>query len=395
MATILLIIIYIGFISLGLPDSLFGASWPVMQLQFNMPVSYAGFATATVSVGTVISSLMSDRVIRRFGTGLITAVSVAMTAVALLGISFSTEYWMVIVFSVPLGLGAGAVDAALNNYVALNFAAKHMSWLHCFWGVGASISPYIMGYWLSRDNQWYSGYRTVGIIQVILVFLLFMSLPMWKKHQQAKLKEAGEQSEQVEQSEPKTIRQILAIKGVKSILLAFFAYCSIEAISFVWTSSYLVTSKGFSVEEAARWASLFYLGMTVSRLVVGFFADRLGDKRQIRIGYAVMFVGIAMVLLSGSIHVLCLVGLFITGVGCGPIYPSVIHSTPYTFGRENSQSIVGAQMAFAYCASTAVPPLFGLVAKYINIGLYPVVIVMFAIAGVALMEVVNRVRSQS
>lgn len=386
MATLLLIIIYIAFISLGLPDSLFGASWPVMRMQFGMPVSYAGFVTVTISVGTVVASLMSDRVIRRFGPGLVTAVSVAMTAVALVGISFSTEYWMIILCSVPLGLGAGAVDAALNNYVALNFAAKHMSWLHCFWGIGASISPYIMSYWLAKDNQWYSGYGTVGIVQVILTFLLFVSLPMWKKHATAIADEA------VEQSAPKKLGEVLAIKGVKSILIAFFAYCAIEAMCFTWTSSYLVSDKGFSTEEAARWASLFYLGMTLSRMLIGFFADKIGDKKQIRLGYAVTFIGIAMVLLSGQFDYICLMGLFITGFGCGPIYPAVIHSTPYTFGREVSQSVVGVEMAFAYCSSISIPPLFGIVANNIDIGLYPVFCLIFALVGFAMMEKVNSVR---
>lgn len=384
MFTVLLCIIYLGFVSLGLPDSLFGASWPVLQPQLAVPLSFAGFVTMTVSGGTIISSLLSDRLTARFGAGKVTAVSVGMTATALLGFSFCTEFWMLILCAIPLGLGAGAVDAALNNFVALHFSSKHMSWLHCFWGVGASISPYIMSYWLARDSQWANGYRTVGIIQVVFTIILFISLPLWKKMN------VNEKGETVERHEPKKLSEIIKIKGVASVLVSFFAYCTIEGTVFSWTSSYLALGRNFDVEFAAECASLFYLGMTFSRFVTGFFADKLGDKRLIRFGYAVTFAGFALMLLPLESSTLCLAGLFIAGFGSGPVYPAIIHSTPTNFGAENSQAIIGIQMAAAYCGTTFMPPVFGLIANYVDIRLFPVFLLFFGVLGTVLMEQLNK-----
>ena len=388
MFTLLLAIIYLGFISLGLPDALFGASWPVLQPTLDVPLSFAGIVTMTVSGGTIIASLLSDKLTSKFGAGLVTAVSVGMTATSLLGFSFCTEFWHLILCAIPLGLGAGAVDAALNNFVALHFASKHMSWLHCFWGVGASISPYIMSFWLARNEQWESGYRTVGIIQIILTAILFISLPLWKK-----IKTNNFATDDKEEApKPKKLTEIFKIKGVKSVLFSFFAFCAVEATAFSWTSSFLVFDKGLNVELAAKYASLFYLGMTVSRLITGFFADKLGDKKMIRLGYTIAVFGLLMMILPFGNTLICLIGIFITGFGNGPVYPAIIHSTPQNFGKENSQAVVGVQMAFAYTGSTFMPPLFGLIGNHVSLSLFPVFLLFFIILGSLLIENLNKIK---
>ncbi len=388
MFTVLLAIIYLGFISLGLPDALFGASWPVLQPTLDVPLSFAGIITMTISGGTIIASLFSDKLTRKLGAGLVTSISVGMTATALLGFSFCSEFWHLILCAIPLGLGAGAVDAALNNFVALHFASKHMSWLHCFWGVGASISPYIMGFWLSKNEQWANGYKTVGIIQIILTIILFISIPLWKK---IKTNNFASDSEE-ETPQPKKLNEIFKIKGVKSVLFAFLAFCAVEATAFSWTSSFLVLGKGFSVDMAAKYASLFYLGMTVSRLITGFFADRAGDKKMIRFGYTVATIGFLMMILSFNNTFICLAGIFIAGFGNGPVYPAIIHSTPSNFGKENSQAVVGVQMAFAYTGSSFMPPVFGIIANHINISLFPIFLLMFLLLGASLIENLNRIK---
>lgn len=384
MVVMLLIVIYLGFVSLGLPDALFGATWPVLQPQLDVPLAYAGFVTMTVSGGTIISSMLSDRMTSKLGPGVVTFISVAMTAGALVGFSFSTEFWMLILFAIPLGLGAGAVDAALNNFVALHFASKHMSWLHCFWGVGASISPYIMSFWLARNNQWDKGYLTVGLILAALSAVLLVSLPLWKKMK------TDSNGNEVEVTEPQPLKKVLKLPGIKSVLFAFFAYCTVEATIFSWTSSYLVIGKGLDAETAAGCASLFYLGMTLSRFLTGFIADKFGDKKMIRYGYIITFVGLLLTLLPVQSSLPCLVGLAVAGFGCGPVYPAVIHATPDNFGKENSQAVVGIQMAFAYCGSTFMPPVFGLIANNIDIRFFPVFITLFAVVGFVMTELVNK-----
>jgi fucose permease len=381
--TLLLCIIYLGFVALGLPDSLFGAAWPILQAQMDVPLAWAGFVTVTISGGTILASLFSDRLTFRFGAAKVTACSVVATAVALLGFSKATQFWMLVAWAVPLGLGAGAVDAALNNFVALHFSSRHMSWLHCFWGLGASVSPYIMGFFLSRELRWDRGYLTVGLIQLALSGVLFASLPLWKK---ASALETQEEA----RTAPKTLRQIAALPGICYVLFGFFAYCALEAVAFTWTSTYLVNVRALAPESAARFASLFYLGMTVSRFLAGFIADRLGDRKMIRLGFFVCFTGLLLVMLPVSSPLPCLVGLTVAGFGCGPVYPSIIHATPAVFGKENSQAVVGVQMASAYCGSTFMPPVFGWVAGAFGLRLFPFALVLFAVVGFTLTELLNR-----
>ena len=384
MFSLLLAIIYMAFISLGLPDSLLGSAWPVMRLEFGAEVSFAGVISMTIAGGTILSSLLSDRLTKKLGAGLVTAISVGMTAAALFGFSVSTSLWMLCLWAVPYGLGAGAVDAALNNYVALHYTSRHMSWLHCFWGVGASISPYIMSVGLSLTGEWQTGYRTVSVVQVFLTAALFFSLPLWKKNE----------TEQEQKDRPLLgLRGALRIPGVPYILIAFFAYCAAESTAGLWASSYLVEYRGIDAQTAASFASLFYLGITLGRFLNGFIADKLGDRRLIRIGAAVMGLGVVLIALPVSWNALALGGLVVFGLGCAPVYPSVIHSTPNNFGKENSQAIIGIQMASAYTGTTFMPPLFGLIANHISIGLYPCFLAVFAILLWVKTERVNRLHA--
>ena len=387
MYSFLLVIIYIAFISLGLPDSLIGSAWPVMQTQLGVPVSFAGIITMIIAGGTIVSSLLSHRLTRKLGAGLVTAISVLMTAVALLGFSTSHSFVFLCLWAIPYGLGAGAVDAALNNYVALHYASRHMSWLHCFWGIGAAVSPYIMSYCLIGGYGWNSGYGIVGVVQIILVALLFISLPLWKRKSTE-----NKQGEEVT-AKALSIPQALKIKGVPLILITFFAYCALEQTTGLWASSYLVQYRGVDTNVAARFASLFFLGITVGRFLCGFIADKLGDKLLIRTGILTAMIGAIFIALPIKVDEVALAGLIIIGFGCAPIYPAIIHSTPFNFGKENSQAIIGIQMASAYVGTTFMPPLFGMIASQINIGLYAPYLLLFAVIMLCMSERLNKLNS--
>lgn len=371
MVSFLLVIIYIAFISLGLPDSLLGSAWPVIYKEMNVPLSYAGIITMTISGGTIISSLMSDRLTKKLGAGFVTAISVMMTAAALFGFSISGSFIALCFWAIPYGLGAGAVDAALNNYVALHYASRHMSWLHCFWGVGTAVSPYIMSYYLTRGSDWPAGYRSVSMIQGVLTAILFVSLPLWKRN-------AAVSNGDEKPAMALSLLQALKIKGVKLVLVTFFGYCALESTAGLWASSYLVQHRGIDAVTAAKFASLFYLGITFGRFLSGFVADKIGDRRLIRSGIITAIIGIVLVGLPVGFNTIALVGLVVTGLGCAPVYPSVIHATPSNFGKENSQVIIGIQMASAYVGTTFIPPLFGLLAGFTGIGAYPFYLMFFA-----------------
>lgn len=385
MASLLIAIIYLAFISLGLPDSLLGSAWPVMYGQLEVPLSYMGIISMIISAGTIVSSFASDFITRKLGTGLVTAISVLMTAAALFGFSAAGSFAPLCVIAVPYGLGAGAVDAALNNYVALHYSSKHMSWLHCFWGVGAAISPYIMGFCLTSGAGWQKGYFSVSIIQIVLTAALFLSLPLWKKRPSAACGSIDSET-----SKPLGIKGAFKIKGVPFVLTAFFCYCSMEATTGLWASSYLKEYRGTSEETAAMFASLFYLGITLGRFICGFVADKLGDKKLIRIGITGAIFGIVLIILPVHTDIPALGGLVITGIGCAPVYPSIIHSTPSNFGKENSQSVIGIQMAFAYIGTTIMPPFFGVIADNAGVFMYPFYLLFFAAALEVTSELLNK-----
>lgn len=374
MYSLLLALIYLAFISLGLPDSLLGAGWPVMHLDLGVEVSYMGIVSMVISGGTIVSSLLSDRLTRKFGARWVTVVSVFLTAAALFGFSFSDRFWMLILFSIPYGLGAGAIDAALNNYIALHYFARHMSWLHCFWGVGTIVSPFIMSYALT-SSTWNDGYRIVGYIQLGIGALLLATLSVWKIN---KTPEAQSQ---------KSLGLIGAvkIKGVPLILLGFFAYCAAEATSMQWASTYFVEVKQISEAQAAQLASLFYIGITAGRFISGFLSGKLGDRRMIVIGACILTCGIVLLFIPADVEV-AIAGFIVIGLGCAPIYPSIIHSTPANFGAENSGAIIGIQMASAYVGSTFIPPLFGLIANRLGFNILPVYLLIFVALMIAMTE---------
>lgn len=363
MISLLLAIIYLSFVSLGLPDALLGSAWPVIYPEINVPVSWSGVIFMIVSLGTVVSSLQSDRLTKLLGAGKITAISVGLTALALLGFSCSHSFWMLCLFAVPYGLGAGSVDAALNNYVALHFESRHMSWLHCMWGVGASIGPYVMSHAILRTGSWNNGYRIIGILQVALCAAIFLSLPLWKK--------STSKDGSPETTEPIPLKQVIRFPGAWEIMLAFFCYCALEQTVGLWASSYLVLHRGVPEVTATAFASLFYIGITVGRAINGFLTFKLSDTRLIHLGQALIAVGIALLILPLS-QTLALAGFVIIGLGCAPIYPCIIHSTPVHFGPERSQAMVGVQMASAYVGTSVMPPLFGLLVSWIGIEVLPV-----------------------
>ncbi|WP_157159917.1 MFS transporter [Brachyspira pilosicoli] len=366
MVNLLLSIIYLSFISLGLPDALLGSAWPTMYKEFNVAISYAGIISMIISAGTIISSLQSDRLTKKFGAGKITAFSVAMTAAALFGFSITHSYLFLCVWAIPYGLGAGSVDASLNNYVALHYESKHMSWLHCMWGIGATIGPYIMGYAITNNN-WNAGYRYISIMQIVLTAILFFSLPLWNKNDK----------ENKEKINTKTLSliEIIKIKGAKEIMICFFCYCALEATTGLWASSYLNIYKGVDIKTAASFGSLFYIGITIGRAISGFITIKLNDNQMIVLGESLILIGIILMIIP-AVNTVSLIGFIITGLGCAPIYPSIIHSTPYNFGAENSQAIIGVQMASAYIGTLAMPPLFGYIANHISISLLPFYLIL-------------------
>ena len=373
---LLLAVIYLVFISLGLPDSLLGAGWPAIHTELDLPVSYMGFVSMTISCGTVISSLLSDKLTKKIGTRAVVSISIFLTVAALFGFSLSSRFWMLIVFAIPYGLGAGAIDAALNNYVALHFQAKHMSWLHCFWGVGTIVSPFIMGYAVTNAT-WHDGYRIVGFLQLGIAIIMLLSLPLWKVNKNT-----------AEARPQKSVGLIgaLKIKGVPFLLIGFFAYCAAEATTMYWASTYFVEVKKISTEEAANLASLFYIGLTAGRFISGFITEKLGDRKMILIGTCILTCGILILLLPVSSYEFAIAAFLVIGLGCGPIYPCIIHSTPNQFGAENSGAIIGIQMASAYIGTTVIPPLFGLIGHAIGFTVMPVYLLIFVILMITMTE---------
>lgn len=374
MIQLLLAIIYLSFVSLGLPDALLGSAWPTIYEEFQVPISYAGIISIIISAGTIVSSLFSDRLTLKLGTGKITALSVALTAIALFGFSTSNSFWLLCLWAVPYGLGAGSVDAALNNYVALHYTSRHMSWLHCMWGVGASVGPYVMGWTLSHGLEWNVGYRFIGLLQIVLTIILFLSLPLWKQRYQSE----DSQPDKSKDKKPLSLSQIIHIPGAKAIFVTFFCYCALEQTAGLWASSYLVLHKGIDEKTAATFASLFFIGITVGRGISGFLTIKLKDSQMIRLGQGIILIGIITMLLPLG-ETFSLVGLILIGLGCAPVYPCIIHSTPEHFGAEKSQAIIGVQMACAYVGTCIMPPVFGLIANHLNVALLPIFLLFILI----------------
>ena len=382
MASFLIAIIYISFISLGLPDALLGGAWPTMQKEFDVPVSYAGIISMIICFGTIVSSLLSDRMTKRFGTGKVTAMSVALTAAALFGFSLSSSFPMLCIIAIPYGLGAGGVDASINNYAAIHYASRHMSWLHCMWGIGASTGPYLLAAAMT-NGSWNLGYRWVAILQIVLTAVLFLTLPLWK--------EEKTNTKNSVKTKPLSIKEIFAIPGAKEVMAAFFCYCALESTAGLWASSYLVMEHGVSKETAAGLATLFYTGITVGRGISGFVTYKLNDKNMIRLGQIIIAVGISLIILPLG-EKTAMAGIVLVGFGCAPIYPCVIHSTPAHFGVDKSQAIVGVQMACAYIGSCFMPPLFGILANHISAGLLPFYLGAILVMMFAAMEKLNKIK---
>jgi fucose permease len=377
-AHLLIAVIYLAFVSMGLPDALLGAAWPTIYPALGVPISYAGLLTILIAAGTVVSSLSSNRMLLKFGTGKITAFCTLLTAVALFGFSSARAFWQLCIWALPYGLGAGSIDAALNNYVALHFKSRHMSWIHFFWGVGATTGPYLMGALLTGGQSWTRGYMVVGVIQAAMTILMFFALPVWKRdaHSDARGRAVA------------SARQVLAMPGAKAVLIAFFCYCALESTTGLWISSYMNLNRGVPADVAAKWASIFFLGITVGRFLCGFVVDRIGDKNMVRLGQAAIVAGVALIFLSRR-NALCFTGIVLIGLGCAPIYPSLLHETPQNFGPENSQAIMGVQMACAYTGTTLIPPLFGVVADRIDIAALPFCLLLLIVVMIATVERLN------
>lgn len=364
MMHLFLAIIYVAFISLGLPDALLGAAWPSMYQGFGVPLSFAGILSMLISLGTIVSSLQSDRLTRKLGTGKVTAISVAMTAAALFGFSVSHSFPVLCLWAIPYGLGAGSVDASLNNYVALHYESRHMSWLHCMWGIGATLGPSIMGHALAGGSGWNLGYWYIAVFQVALTAILLCSLPLWKAPAGARPGKAANAVSAL------SLPEIIRISGAKEVMLCFFCYCALEQTTGLWASSYLTLHKGIAPETAASFASLFFIGITIGRAFSGFLTMRFNDVEMVRMGQRIIAAGVLTMLLPLS-SVFSLAGLILIGLGCAPVYPCLIHATPAHFGAERSQAIIGIQMASAYIGTCLMPPLFGIIANRISAALLP------------------------
>lgn len=363
MATVLLIIIYITFIGLGIPDSIFGTAWPAIYMEFGLPVSYANFVTSIISGGTILSSLLSTRLIRRYGTAGITAVSTALTAGALLGFSYSNSLLFLCLFAIPLGIGAGAIDTALNNYVALHYKAVHMNFLHCFYGIGISLSPYLMSMMLSDHGNWRSGYRTVFWIQLAISVMAIVTVPLWGK--------VNSEAPDGEDHDSETgVLGMLKKRKVRIICLIFIGSCAIEYTCGIWGSTFLVNAKGMAVDLAAKTITLYYVGMACGRFLSGILSYRFNSRQIVRLGQTVTFIAILLLVLplpalvSGG-------ALFLVGLGNAPVFPNMIHLTPDNFGKENSQAVMSIQMSASYLSILLAPVLFGWIAQNISISLFP------------------------
>ena len=393
MATLFLVIIYLAFISLGLPDSLLGVAWPLMRIELGKGLEAAGMVSMVISGGTILSSLASGYVLKRMNTGMVTFISCFMTACALLGFSLSPSLFWIILSAIPLGLGAGSIDAGLNHYVATHYKAHHMSWLHCFWGIGATLSPLLMSHLIKTQGEWRKGYQTVSIIQFVLVLVLFVTLPLWKRDADQE-KNALKADHEVEPHSLSTQTDkkfsFLSIKGVPLALLSFLFYCGVESTMGLWGSSFLMSIKGLSAATAAQWVSLYYGGITAGRLITGFVTMRVSNPVLIRIGQLMTLAGALLIVLPLPAF-FSLIGFILVGLGCAPIFPCMLHETPVRFGKEHSQTIMGLQMALAYTGSSLLPPLLGWIASATTIGILPFFVIAYIVIMYGCSEKINTI----
>lgn len=385
MIGLLIAVIYLAFISLGLPDSLLGAAWPIMHAELGASVSWAGIITVIISAFTILSALLTDKFVARLGTPVVVAGSVLLTAVAMLAFSLASAFWQLCLFAVPYGFGAGAIDTALNNYVAKHLAARHMSWLHCCWGIGATVGPYVMGYCLTGTHGWHGGYFIISILQFALTLIMFLSIPLWKKGKTAD-EDEGEKEEAV------PLRQTFRLKGAVFAFLAGLFYFAIEMLPIVWASTYFNDVYRLDAETSAFLASLFYIGITASRAVCGFFSEKAGDKRMIRGGCVVILIAAVLIVVSVPVgsFIPAAVGFVTVGIGCGPVFPSLLHAAPDNFGKRYSGAVIGVQMAFSYFGTTFTPLLFGKLAEVTTVKLLPFGVAVLAVLVLVLTELLNR-----
>ena len=377
MGSLLLAVIYLIFISLGLPDSLLGSGWPKMQMVFGVPSSWAGYVSMTISFMTIISALLSPRMIRRFHTKWIVVVSIFLTVLGLLGFSICSQYWMLFLFAIPYGLGAGSIDASVNHYVANHYSSSVMNFLHCFYGVGAVISPAIMALAL-KLARWNEGYRWTSFIQAGILIVVILSLPLWKRN---------EAKDEEDMRDSAGIRETLKVPGVLLTLIAFFSYCAGEATCFLWTPSYFAGTKpGLSDETIAAFGSLIFGGLMLGRLISGLISNRLGDRLLIRAGIAVELLGILMVSIPAENYLPAAIGFVVIGTGMGPVYPAIQHIAPANFGVRYSAAVIGLQMASAYIGSTFMPMVFGHLQQAVGIGIMPLYLLVFALMNIGLLE---------
>lgn len=388
MATVLLIIIYIAFVGLGIPDSLFGTAWPAIYPELGVPVSYANFVTLLISGGTIVSSLMSARLINRFGAAKITAVSTSLTAIGLLGFSLSGSMVWLCLFAIPLGIGAGAIDAALNNYVALHYKASHMNFISCFYGVGITLSPFLMSFLLGEENDWRGGYRTVFYIQLVISLITIASLPLWKK--------VRENAPEGEDHPARTVkfRELAAMPSVRLVWLIFIGSCAIEFTCNAWGSTFLVQVKGITVDRAAQMITFYYVGMTLGRFLAGVLSHKVTGWNMIRTGQAVVLAAIVLMLLPLP-AVFCTIGLFLIGFGNGPVFPNLNYLTPKNFGADISQSVMGTQMAASNTGILIMPPVFGLIGQAFGMQLFPwFLLTMFLIMALSTLGLIQKLKKQ-
>ena len=383
MYLLILGVIFLTFIGLGSADALFGSAWPTIQMEMGVPLSYAGIVSMTITVGAVTASLLSARLLKKFGAGFVPTAGILLSSFALLGFSFSDSFWMLCVLAFPLGFAGGTIDASLNSYVADNYTSKHMNWLHCFWGLGAVISPSIMGFALTSGAGWNAGYRIAFFIQLTIALILLASQPLWKKQKNfASVKQSP--------SPALKLSQVLRIRGVKFLVITFFSYVALEATAGLWASTFLVGERGVDAEVAAGFGALFFIGITLGRFLSGFISERIGGKNMVRFGTIIVFIGIFAIWLPIDSNLATLGGLIVTGLGCAPIFPAVIHSTPTNFGSEHSQSIIGVQLASAYTGAALMPPFFGLIANHISVGIYPMFLLAMALLMIYATESLNK-----